>query len=369
MRFLFLALYWLLVLPAAATQTDFASHIASLIDPGKLATLGSRGANQRVQKSVYWLAMARQSGQKPGDVLNNAVALVRYRSDAAKLTRDALLRNLDIAEKLGCLNTAGLAEMRRGKAATVMKGPYKGDELSVDHIIPRAIVPELDNVIANLELMPLRLNEKKNSTIGDRQRDMAKKFYHAGLLSREVPGQPGSQRFWKRDEICLAMIACLDVDYREAAAYAAALAFHNWADATPATETVIPVVGVHPYQPGQFFRRELPCLLVVLRELPPVTVVVVDGYVWLDGVSVAGLGAHLYQALVGKIAVIGVAKTRFARAAAAVEVFRGRSTRPLFVTAAGMSAQKAAEHIRSMHGPNRIPTLLKRVDSLCRKAG
>ncbi len=54
------------------------------------------------------------------------------------------------------------------------------------------------------------------------------------------------------------MIACLDVDYREAVAYAAGIAFHDWTDATPATEKVIPVVGVQPYQPGQFFRRELP---------------------------------------------------------------------------------------------------------------
>ena len=67
------------------------------------------------------------------------------------------------------------------------------------------------------------------------------------------------------------MIACLDVDYREAAAYAAGLAFRDWSDAAPAIEKVIPVVGVHPYQPGQFFRRELPCLPAVLRELPPVT--------------------------------------------------------------------------------------------------
>src|SRR5205814_6934471 len=106
-------------------------------------------------------------------------------SDAAKLTKDALLRNLDIAEKLGCLDDAGLAEMRRGKAATVMRGPYKGDQLSVDHIVPRAVVPELDNVIANLELMPLRMNERKNAKIGSRQRDLAKKFYQAGLLSRK----------------------------------------------------------------------------------------------------------------------------------------------------------------------------------------
>ena len=165
------------------------------------------------------------------------------------------------------------------------------------------------------------------------------------------------------------MIACLDVDYRGAAAYAAGLAFHNWSDASPAMEKVIPVVGVHPYQPGQFFRRELPCLLAVLRELPPVAAVIVDGYVWLDGVSVAGLGAHLYQALEGRVAVVGVAKTRFAGAGAAAELVRGRSARPLFITAAGMSAQRAAKHVRSMHGPDRIPRLLKRVDSLCRQAG
>jgi len=161
----------------------------------------------------------------------------------------------------------------------------------------------------------------------------------------------------------------LNVDYRETAAYAAGLAFHNWSDAAPTTEKVIPVVGVHSYQPGQFFRRELPCLLAVLRELPPVAVVVVDGYVWLDGLSVAGLGAHLYQALAGKVAVIAVAKTRFAGAGATVEIVRGRSARPLFVTAAGMSAERAAEHVRSMHGPDRIPTLLKRADALCRRAG
>lgn len=73
--------------------------------------------------------------------------------------------------------------MRQGKAPTIRKGPYKGDELSVDHIIPRAISPELDNVIANLELMPLRMNESKNDRIGDRQLSHAKSLNRAGFLS------------------------------------------------------------------------------------------------------------------------------------------------------------------------------------------
>jgi len=55
----------------------------------------------------------------------------------------------------------------------------------VDHIIPRAVVPELDHVIANLELMPLRLNERKNSHMGQRQQDLAQRLFEAGLLSKE----------------------------------------------------------------------------------------------------------------------------------------------------------------------------------------
>ena len=139
-----------------------------------------------MQKTVYWLATARKEGEGPAKVLDRAVVLAGYtNASVAKLTKDALLRNLDIADKLGCLDDAGLAGMRRGKAPTVMKGPYKGDQLSVDHIIPRAVLPELDNVIANLELMPLRMNEQKSAKIGDRQRDMARRFYRAGLLSRK----------------------------------------------------------------------------------------------------------------------------------------------------------------------------------------
>ena len=38
-------------------------------------------------------------------------------------------------------------------------------------------------VIANLELMPVRMNERKNAKIGQRQRSLARKLNGAGLLS------------------------------------------------------------------------------------------------------------------------------------------------------------------------------------------
>src|SRR5512142_3264801 len=76
----------LLAAKAVAAQTDYAQHIASLIDPAKLATLGKRGANPRVQKAVYWLAAARKAGEQPDKLLDRAVTLAGYRNhDAAKL--------------------------------------------------------------------------------------------------------------------------------------------------------------------------------------------------------------------------------------------------------------------------------------------
>jgi hypothetical protein len=102
-------------------------------------------------------------------------------SDAATLTVEAMLRNLTIAERLGCLNPAGLHDMRRGQSPTIKLGPYAGDQLSVDHIIPFSVAPSLDKVIANLELMPLRMNIGKKDKMGERQRALALRLRNAGL--------------------------------------------------------------------------------------------------------------------------------------------------------------------------------------------
>lgn len=156
-------------------------QIADLIDPAKLATLGARAANPRVQKYVAILEGARRSGHDPATVVAKALAIVGMQGEAAELTAEAMLRNLTIAERLGCLHPAGLEEMRQGRAPAVTKGPYQGDRLSVDHIIPFSIVPEFDKIIANLELMPLRMNLSKHAKMGARQEDLLKKLRAAGF--------------------------------------------------------------------------------------------------------------------------------------------------------------------------------------------
>jgi deoxyribonuclease V len=163
------------------------------------------------------------------------------------------------------------------------------------------------------------------------------------------------------------MLACVDVDYRDDLAVAACLTFSDWQDSRPVRELTEVVREVEPYRPGEFFRRELPCLMQVLGRLEErPSIVLIDGYVWL-GRDKPGLGAHLHQALGGQISVVGVAKTRFAGATPVKEVVRGQSSLPLFVSAVGIEPGEAAEKVRTMHGPYRLPTLLKKVDQLCRR--
>jgi len=162
------------------------------------------------------------------------------------------------------------------------------------------------------------------------------------------------------------MIVALDVQYDDAQskATAAAVVFERWTDAAPFMEYTAVVENVQPYVPGEFFRRELPCLVAVISKIQePIDLLVVDGYVRLD--DRPGMGEHLFEHFEGRVPVVGVAKSRF-HGAVGVEFFRGGSKSPLHVTAIGCNIAEAAEHVLTMHGPHRIPTLLKRVDQLAK---
>ena len=163
------------------------------------------------------------------------------------------------------------------------------------------------------------------------------------------------------------MLACTDVHYLEHEAHGALLLFTGWAAAAATGQRVVRLPSPAEYRPGHFYERELPVLLALIAQVnQPLEAVVIDGYVWLGAANEKGLGAHLYEALGGSVPVIGVAKTAFKGSGFAVPVLRGGATRPLYVTAVGMAPSVAAERVRAMHGPYRVPTLLKEVDRLAR---
>ncbi len=161
------------------------------------------------------------------------------------------------------------------------------------------------------------------------------------------------------------MIACIDVGYQERSALAACITISDWTASVPEASHSVIIQNVEEYVPGAFYKRELPCIEAVLQQLiVKPSIIVVDGYVWLDAQGKKGLGAHLFGLLNGVVPVIGVAKTSFATATNAIEVFRGQSSRPLWVTAIGINEFDAAKHVQSMHGSHRIPTILTLVDRL-----
>lgn len=162
---------------------------------------------------------------------------------------------------------------------------------------------------------------------------------------------------------------CVDVHYSEFSATAAGVLFRSWEDSAAVHETVIRTAVPADYEPGAFYKRELPCLLALLPELPlQPRLIIIDGYVRL-GPDRPGLGHHLFIALGGRIPVIGIAKSRFdSSGPEAVPVLRGAGSRPLYITAEGVPVGDAAMGLAAMHGPHRIPTLVKRADQLSRAA-
>ncbi len=120
------------------------------------------------------------------------------------------------------------------------------------------------------------------------------------------------------------------------------------------------------YEPGEFYRRELPALRAVLADVDGLSQLIIDGYVDLDATGRPGLGAHAHAEF--GVPVIGVAKTAFHTATHAIPVLRGRSARPLYITAIGLPLADAAEQIRTMTGRFRLPDALRRADALGRSA-
>ena len=164
-----------------------AKAIASLTDPAKLVTLkGERAANPRLQKCVYWLAYAEEHGEKPETVLVDSAKLNNTAGKPyAGFVSWGLIENLKIAKELGLLTPQGMAELRRGKSAMITKGQYAGQEAEADHVIPKAVCPELENQVMNLELLPAMLNRAKSDKVTDRAKVFAKELYEAKLLSEE----------------------------------------------------------------------------------------------------------------------------------------------------------------------------------------
>jgi len=163
------------------------------------------------------------------------------------------------------------------------------------------------------------------------------------------------------------MILAIDVDYhKDNTAKVAGVLFENWEDKEPKEVYISHIEQVNEYISGEFYKRELPCILDILKKVTQeLDYIVVDSYVYLN--EKMGLGAYLYKALNKEIKIIGVAKSEFRDISSDTYLYRGESKKPLYITSAGVDLEVAKRFVSIMHGKYRFPTLLKEVDRLCRE--
>lgn len=159
--------------------------IAPLLDPAKVETLkGDRPANARLYRVLYWLETARQEGGNPAQVIETAQEAANYAgTKGAAADKAAIVWSRTKLETFGCFTPEGLGKLRKGGSPTITKGEHAGDKIALDHVLPRAVVPELAARFYNLEAIPARQNLQKSADIGKRELDLARRWHREGLLS------------------------------------------------------------------------------------------------------------------------------------------------------------------------------------------
>lgn len=122
-----------------------------------------------------------------------------------------------------------------------------------------------------------------------------------------------------------------------------------------------------PYISGEFYKRELPCLLTAINQITEtISLMYIDANVWL-GENLKGLGYYLYESLDGKIPVIGISKTSFHGAGKQVKlILRGESKSPLYISSIGIDLNKASNIVSEMSGDYRLPAMIKIADMMSR---
>lgn len=165
------------------------------------------------------------------------------------------------------------------------------------------------------------------------------------------------------------MIYAFDTYYYEDYANTVCIAFEDWTSDRELEIFTEQTPITSEYESGAFYKRELPCILSLLNKIvvKQGDIIIVDGYVTLDDEGKIGLGGYLYEALREKYPIVGIAKNEFTTPdSQRRSVLRGDSKTPLFVTAKGIDVEQVKLNVEHMHGPYRIPTLLKKLDQLSR---
>jgi len=173
--------------PAEVEVDPVVTALAGEIDQQHLDSLTRKREGTRyLRRAVFQLEAARREGRDLAELIEAAQRLNGDHGSArAAAVRERLLENHSILEGLGCLADEGFGKLKTGNAPTITAGKHSGEIASVDHILPRSVVPELDSRLYNLRFMPEPMDGAKGNTIEGWQVLLAREWGEKGLLSEE----------------------------------------------------------------------------------------------------------------------------------------------------------------------------------------
>lgn len=166
------------------------------------------------------------------------------------------------------------------------------------------------------------------------------------------------------------MVLALDVHYKDDGSAKSVGILFNWNDFQPKEILIEYINETDEYIPGEFYKRELPCLLKIIEkvDLADLKGIVIDGYIYINNEKGLGLGGHLWQTLNKQIPIIGVAKNFYHGNAKTVQqIYRGESKKPLYISSVGIDLEQASDLIEQMQGEFRMPDLLKQLDVITKQ--
>lgn len=158
--------------------------VSSLGDPANLETLTSRGATaNRLVKICYYLHEARTAGIDPKSIVAASIDSWGWTGTAkGELTAAVILHALSKLEIYGCFDQPEDREdLKSGARPTIRRGPFSGEPIEMDHVVPVAIAPQWAQVIANLEPVPQSVNRSKSDTVDGRVSRHRERLLSAGF--------------------------------------------------------------------------------------------------------------------------------------------------------------------------------------------
>lgn len=144
-----------------------------------------RESNETMRKVIAELIVADDIGLDLREIFRQVEWKNQTPVNYSDLLTERLLSNLQLAREYGLDTPENLTLMIDGKAPYVTKGEYAGQKIHIDHIVPKELAPDLDNLLINLEPLPEQLNLSKSDKVDARVRAVAKRFYDAGVMQAE----------------------------------------------------------------------------------------------------------------------------------------------------------------------------------------